>query len=278
MRTIATSAYGVGLRTEHLEELAYNSKRDDIDFLELAPENWMSIGGAKKQLLQKIAEKYPLIAHGLSLSLGASVELNIPFLSKVTDFLDDYNIQIYSDHLSFSQDQQGYLYELLPIPRYQDVLPYLVDRIHQVQDITKRPLVLENISYYHTYPDQMPEDQFMIDLLRLSDCKLLLDINNVYVNSVNHNYDPFEFIKRMPTNAISYYHLAGHLKQADNFLLDTHGKNVTPEVLELAKKTIKYHGVKPLLLERDHHVPPLETLCKELSTIKSGIKYGKISA
>ncbi|WP_192482762.1 MULTISPECIES: DUF692 domain-containing protein [Cysteiniphilum] len=272
MRPIAQTAYGIGLRREHLEILACKPKHELINFLELAPENWINMGGTYQCLLQQIASKYPLIAHGLNLSIGSSVALNTSFLKEVKLFLDEYNISIYSEHLSFSQDDKGYLYELLPVPRYKEILGYLADRINQVQDIIQRPLVLENISYYHCYPDQMPEYEFIQELIKLSGCELLLDINNVYVNSVNHNYDALEFVKQMPTKAIRYYHLAGYLKESDTFLLDTHGKEVTPEVLALTQETIKFHGTKPVLLERDNNVPPLEQLCNELLQIKRGIR------
>ncbi|WP_440683522.1 DUF692 domain-containing protein [Cysteiniphilum halobium] len=268
MRSIDHNAYGIGLRNEHLTTLANAPVHKLINFLELAPENWINMGGAYRYLLEKIASKYPLIAHGLSLSIGSSVALNTSFLKEIKLFLDEYNIAIYSEHLSFSNDSKGYLYELLPIPRYKEALSYLAHRIDQVQEIIQRPLVLENISYYHSYPDQMPEYTFIQELIKLSGCQLLLDINNVYVNSVNHNYDALEFITHMPTEAIRYYHLAGHLKKSDRFLLDTHGKEVTPEVLKLAQQTIQLHGNKPLLLERDNNTPPLSQLCNELLKIK----------
>ncbi|WP_440994453.1 DUF692 domain-containing protein [Cysteiniphilum litorale] len=273
MRSIAQSDYGIGLRHEHLQTLADEPVHELIDFLELAPENWINMGGSYHHLLEKIADKYPLVAHGLSLSIGSSVKLNTSFIKEIKLFLDQYNITVYSEHLSFSQDNTGYLYELLPIPRYKEALSYLANRIDQVQTIIKRPLVLENVSYYHSYPDQMPEHEFIQELIKLSGCQLLLDINNVYVNSVNHNYNALDFIKHMPSKAISYYHLAGHLKEHGDFLLDTHGTEVTSEVLALTQETIKLHGNKPILLERDNNVPPLNQLCDELLKIKQEVHH-----
>lgn len=267
MRTITPLSKGIGLRNEHMDILCQQPSHDGIDFLELAPENWMNIGGVKQQALECIAEKYPLVAHGLSLSIGDAQPLNIDFIKQVGGFLDRYNIDIYSEHLSFSRDQNGYLYDLLPIPRHKENLMYLSDRINTVQDILQRPLVLENISYYYNYPDEIPEAEFFSLLVEKTNCELLLDINNAYVNANNHQYDALEMIKGLPSEAICYFHIAGHLKQDDNSLLDTHGKEVTKDVIDLAKSVIDYHGPRAMLLERDHFVPSLEDLTQELNNI-----------
>ncbi|AMG05195.1 DUF692 domain-containing protein [Vibrio mimicus] len=271
MRAIAHTSKGIGLRSEHVDVLCQLSEHPDIDFLELAPENWMNMGGLKREQLQQIAKHYPLIAHGLSLSIGDCQPLNKAFVKKVAAFLDEFNIDIYSEHLSFSRDAQGYLYELLPIPRYKESIAYLVDRIHCVQDIVQRPLVLENISYYHSYGKEIPEGEFIAEIVERSGCQLLIDINNVYVNSRNHSYCPFDMLATLPSEAICYYHIAGHLKEREDFLLDTHGKPVQQEVIDLARYAYAQQGSRPLLLERDHHVPPLVVLTEELRTIHHDI-------
>lgn len=266
MRPIIT-AKGLGLRTEHIDELCRRPPLAAIDFLELAPENWMNMGGYKRACLDNLAEKYPLFAHGLSLSIGDTQALNIPFIERIGAFLTEYNIAVYSEHFSFSRDKQGYLYDLLPLPRHAANIPYFVDRIKQAQDILRRPLILENISFYHAYPDEMPEAEFLSLIVEKSNCQLLLDINNVYVNSHNHNYDPWCMIKALPSQAIAYYHIAGHYKNNADFILDTHGLAVDPAVVALAQKTLQYHGVRPLLLERDHNLPPVDELCAELTAV-----------
>lgn len=271
MRPINNTSKGIGLRNEHIDLLCQSPAISGIDFLELAPENWMNIGGQKREYLQDIAKIYPLIAHGLTLSIGDSQPLNKNFIREVASFLDEFGIDIYSDHLSMSRDKQGYLYDLLPIPRRKENIPYLVDRIHCVQDIIQRPLVLENISYYHNYGNEMPEGEFFSEIISRSECKLLLDINNVYVNSHNQGYCPYTMLSDLPSDEIAYYHIAGHLEDKDNFLLDTHGKSVQAEVIDLAKHTFKVHGSKPLLLERDNNLPPLDELTKELNAIHSSI-------
>lgn len=269
MRTIASSAKGIGLRTEHISDLCQSPKLAGIDFLELSPENWMDIGGRKAEALDNIAEKYPLVAHGLGLSIGDTQPLNIEFIKRIRVFLDRYDIDVYSEHLSFSRDQQGYLYDLLPIPRHKENVHYIAEKINRVQDIIGRPLAIENITYYHTYNNEMPEQYFFDSLVKKTQCEILLDINNVYVNSQNHNYDGLSFVRDLPKKSISYYHIAGHLKQHNDFLLDTHGKTVAPEVIELGKAIFKSCGVRPLLLERDHHIPPLTELCNEANNIHS---------
>ena len=267
MRTITPFSKGIGLRNEHMDILCQQPANSEIDFLELAPENWMNIGGVKQEALELIAEKYPLVAHGLSLSIGDAQPINKEFVKQVGAFLDKFNIEIYSEHLSFSRDSKGYLYDLLPIPRHRENLNYLSDRINAVQDILQRPLVLENISYYYRYPGDIAEAEFFSQLVENTQCEILLDINNVFVNATNHGYNALEMIKGLPSKAIRYFHIAGHLKQEDNFLLDTHGKDVCAEVIELAKDVFDFHGPRPLLLERDHFLPSLDELTQELGQI-----------
>ncbi|ENM5757629.1 DUF692 domain-containing protein [Vibrio mimicus] len=271
MRTITNTSKGIGLRSEHVDLLCQLREHPDIDFLELAPENWMNIGGLKREQLKQITQYYPLIAHGLSLSIGDCQPLNKALVKNIATFLDEFNIDVYSEHLSFSRDEQGYLYELLPIPRYRENIAYLVERIECVQDILQRPLVLENISYYHTYGNEIPEGEFIAEIVDRSGCQLLLDINNVYVNSRNHGYCPFKMLATLPSEAICYYHIAGHLKESEYFLLDTHGKPVQKDVVDLARYAYFQHGSHPLLLERDNHVPPLLVLTEELRDIYQDI-------
>lgn len=208
MRPISSRSRGIGLRQEHLDALCSGTIRPGIDFLELAPENWMAIGGAKRAQLHQLAERYPLVAHGLSLSLGDCQPLNRTLLGQIRTFLDEFGIEIYSEHLSFSRDEQGYLYELLPVPRQWENIPYLAERIEQVQEALARPLVLENISYYHGYGHEMPEENFLAELVARSGCELLLDINNVFVNSRNHGYCPKRMSAGLPGSAIRYFHIA----------------------------------------------------------------------
>ncbi|MEO7470234.1 MAG: DUF692 domain-containing protein [Sphingobium limneticum] len=271
MRQLTVHGRGIGLRSEIAATLSCASPHPGIDFLEIAPENWMGIGGRRRAQLDSIADSYPLVAHGLSLSIGDTEPLNHAFVRDVRRFLDDYGIAIYSEHLSLSRDGTGYLYDLLPIPRRTENIDYLADRIARVQDITGRRLTLENVSYYHDYGAQMPEEDFLSALVQRSGCGILLDINNVYVNLRNHGIDGATFIRGLPGEAITYCHIAGHLECEGGFLLDTHGTPVVEPVIALGQLAWETHGPRPLLLERDNFVPTLETLVDELATIHNAL-------
>jgi uncharacterized protein len=259
---------GVGLRSELVQDLCTQPRREGLDFLELAPENWLGIGGRKRDQLDVIAGEYPLVAHGLSLSIADTEPLNIGFIKDVRRFLDDYKIEIYSEHLSLSRDSSGYLYDLLPAPRRAANIEYLSSRIKQVQDLTDRRLVLENVSYYHRYDNQMPEGEFLAEVADRSGCGLLLDINNAYVNGRNHAEDALAFVRSLPSEAVAYYHIAGHLELDDGMILDTHGTPVVGDVVRLGHEVWTLHGPRPLLLERDNFVPSLDELVREVGDIQ----------
>ena len=257
---------GLGLRDELIDDLL-TGEHPQLDFLELAPENWMQLGGRKAIQLKNIANKYPLVAHGLSLSIGDTAPLNKSFIQQIKQFLSDYDIKIYSEHLSFGRDRKGYLYDLLPVPFYPENIAYLSKRILAVQELLGMRLALENISYYHHYPDNISEIEFITTLLKSADCDVLLDVNNVYVNSQNHGYDPYAFISALPPARVRYIHIAGHAKQTNNSILDTHGRAVSQKVWELLAHAYAHLGLRPTLLERDHFIPALSELKQELTHI-----------
>lgn len=274
MRAISNAAMGIGLRSEHVSTLCAAPPHQSIGFLEFTVDNWMDAGGIKENSLDALAEKYSLIAHSLSLSIGDMQPLNREYLHAIRRFLERYQVTVYSDHLCFSRDEQGYLYDLLPVPRVKKMIGYLAARIDEAQDILQRPLVLENISAYHQYDGDMPELEFWLQLLEKSPCELLLDINNLYVNSCNHGFDPYAFIKALPGQRIRYCHIAGHVQEGE-VMLDTHSRPVAQEVLDLAAYTWACHGSRPLLLEWDHDLPSLPVLCAELVSIEQSITTGR---
>lgn len=257
---------GLGFRREMQEELD-ELLASDIDFVEIAPENWMRLGGQFEKTLSKVSERKPLACHGLSLSIGSPDSLDIEFLKELKVFLDKYKVEIYSEHLSYCS-ANGHMYDLMPIPFTQEAVDYVADRVKQVQDVLERPLVLENVSYYLTADNELTEVEFTEAVLEQSGCQLLLDVNNVYVNSINHNYDPISFIKAMPTDKIRYCHIAGHYDEADDLKVDTHGADVIDNVWQLLKKTYDIHGVFPTLLERDFNIPPVEELLLEVTKMR----------
>ena len=258
---------GLGLRQEFFDQLLQN--QSGVDFIEIAPENWIGIGGKRKYLLEQYRQAFPIALHGLSLSIGSAAPLNINFIKQIKTFMHEHDINIYSEHLSYCGDAQGYLYDLLPLPFSQEMIKHVVARIKQVQDILERSIVLENVSYYATPSQELSEIDFLNAVLTESGCELLLDVNNVYVNSVNHDYNPQAFIDQIDPRKIHYIHIAGHWQKSDNLIIDTHGSDVIDEVWQLLAYTYQKHGLFPTLLERDFDLPTLPSLKKELSTIRT---------
>jgi len=222
---------GLGLRRALLNMLR-DAPSGDFDFLEVAPENWIGIGGAHGDALQSLAERYPLSCHGLSLSLGGSAALDTDFLQQIRGFLDRFNVPFYSEHLSYCSDD-GHLYDLLPLPFTEEAVLHVAARIRCAQDILGRRLAVENVSYYAAAHQDMDELAFTNAVLREADCDLLLDVNNVYVNSVNHGFDPKAFLAGVEPGRVIAMHVAGHYDEADDLIIDSHGAAVKPVVWSL---------------------------------------------
>ncbi len=256
---------GLGLRREMLSEFCQQLP-DGIDFLEVAPENWIPLQGRFKRQFTELTVRHPFVCHGLSLSLGSPDPLDIPFLKRLKGFFDEHQIAAYSEHLSYCS-ADGHLYDLLPIPFTEEAVDYVAARIAQVQDILERPLAVENVSFYAKPSDEMTELEFTQAVLAKADCKLLLDVNNVYVNSVNHSYCPYDFIAQLPSERILYGHIAGHYNEADDLIVDTHGADVIEPVWQLLAHAYRCHGVFPTLLERDFNIPSTAKLLEEVSHI-----------
>ena len=257
---------GLGLRREMLPSLLPNLP-SEVDFWELAPENWIPMGGKFARQLRDCPSQATTIAHGLSLSIGSPDPLDIQFVKAVKTFLDDHNIQLYSEHLSYCSSE-GHLYDLLPIPFTEEAVQHVVDRIKRVQDIIERPLVLENVSYYYKPHGQLTELEFILAVLDGADCQLLLDVNNLYVNSINHQYDAAQFLQALPSSRIALGHIAGHFDESEALKIDTHGDAVCEPVWSLLAQAYAVHGVFPTLLERDFNLPPMAELLGEVSRIK----------
>ncbi len=257
---------GLGLRRELIPSLK-TAVPNAIQFFELAPENWMEMGGSSAKNLRFFSERYRLTCHGLSLSLGGPQPLNEVFLTRVKRFLREHDVALYSEHLAYTTDE-GYLYDLLPIPFTSEAVRYVAERIKRTQDILERRIAVENASYYVEAPiSEMSELEFVNAVLSEADCWLHLDVNNVYVNSVNHAFDPLTFLRGLPAERVVYLHMAGHYKEADDLLVDTHGADVIDQVWSLLGVTYALFGAKPTLLERDYNIPPLKDLALEVERI-----------
>lgn len=261
---------GIGYRKDFAEE--WNEKPQILqpDFIEVAPENWIDIGGRWKQLFDKKLKDYPLFTHGLSLSIGSPDELDFNFLKKIKHFLKETNARFYSEHLSFSKCDNAHLYDLLPIPFTEDAVKHVSPRIKQVQDFLERPLVIEIVSYYSPLAAEMKEIDFINAILNESNCLLLLDVNNVYVNAFNHQFDAKEFIQQLPKEKVAYIHMAGHLQVDDDLIIDTHGEPIIDPVYELFEYTLNWlQKPVPVLLERDFNIPEMSEMQNEINQLKS---------
>ena len=264
--SLALHGAGLGLRREHLATLE-QAVPDCIQFFEVAPENWIGMDNTSRQRLRALTERYPLVCHGLSLSLGGLTPLNVELLRNIKQFMHVHNAPLYTEHLAWCSDH-GQLYDLLPLPFTDDAVKHVAARIRQTQDILEQRIGIENASFYLQAPlNDMDETTFMNAVLTEADCLLHLDVNNVYVNSVNHGYDPYTFLQRLPPERVVYLHMAGHYQQAADLLIDTHGEAVIDPVWELLAFTYQRFGVFPTLLERDYLIPPLAELLPEVARI-----------
>lgn len=258
---------GLGLRRSFMQELAAGTFTDFPDFFEIAPENWMGMGGRYGRSLRQFTERYPIACHGLSLSIGGPRPLDATFLKDLRGFLDTHQIRLYSEHLSYTTDD-GQLYDLLPIPFTLEAARYVADRVTQVQDVLGRRIALENVSYYAAPGQEMSELDFLLEVLTRADCDLLPDVNNIYVNSINHGYDATAFLDALPAGKVTYIHIAGHYEEAPDLLVDTHGADVIPQVWQLLDRAYQRMGKVPTLLERDFNIPSLPVLLQEMGQIR----------
>ncbi|TCO77860.1 DUF692 domain-containing protein [Chromatocurvus halotolerans] len=266
-QTPALSGAGLGLRRALTGPLL-SVDNDRPDFLEVAPENWIRAGGRCRRDLDALAERYSLASHGLSLSIGSPDPLDADLLDSLRQFIDRYNIRYYTEHLSYCSEA-GHLYDLLPMPFCEEAVYYVAARIRQVQEHLGQRIGMENISYYADFGDGMSESDFISAVANEADCDILLDVNNVYVNSINHRYDPRAFIDSLPLSRVKYLHVAGHYDEDADLKIDTHGAAVIDPVWELLEYTYRMTGPLPTLLERDFNLPPLGELMQEVSRVRS---------
>lgn len=260
--------FGLGLRTEHYAEIA-----DPLsplpaalrpDWLEVISENYLVAGGMPLQHLLRIRRDYPMVMHGVSMSIGSADPLNLAYLRELKALAERVEPAWVSDHLCWTGVDHRNLHDLLPMPYTEAALQHLLPRIDEVQTLLQRPLVLENVSSYLRFAaDEMSEAEFVAELLRRSGCYLLLDVNNVYVSSRNHGFDARDYIDRLPPEQIVQIHLAGHEDRGD-CLVDTHDHPVSDAVWQLYAYTLMRVGERPTMIERDDKIPPLLDLLQEL--------------
>ncbi|MFY8136380.1 MAG: DUF692 domain-containing protein [Aquimonas sp.] len=261
----ALSLCGLGLRRPLLDELlALPAGR--VGFLEIAPDNWIGVGGKRREALDALRERFPIFAHGLSLSLGGPEPFDTNYLARLRAFLDALGCPLYSEHLSYCSDE-GQLYDLLPMPFTEEAVRHVAARIGEVQDALGRRIAIENISYYAAPYQAMTEIDFLRAVLNEADCDLLLDVNNIHVNSINHGYDALAFLRALPAERVASLHVAGHYVEAPDLIIDTHGAAVIDPVWALLDAAYAHCGLKPTLLERDFNFPPMGELLGEVDRI-----------
>ncbi len=266
---------GLGFRREIADDF-FGQTLLQPDFIEAAPENWIDLGGYWGDVFRRATDRYPLILHGLSLSIGSPEEPDWSFLRKVKKMIRQYDVKIYSEHLSFAKLDNAHLYDLLPVPFRRDAVKHIVKRIEQVQDFLKMQLTLENVSYYTPVAAEMPEAGFINEIVSASGCGLLLDVNNVYVNAHNHGYDAKAFIDQMPLDKVNYFHMAGHLQVSPDLIIDTHGEAIIDPVYDLFDyTTAKMEKSVPVLLERDFNFPEKEELALEMKKLRDILTKNK---
>lgn len=265
--SLPVTGAGLGFRRDMVPELR-KAVPEAVGFFEVAPENWMDIGGRFERDFREFSEQHDFTTHGLSLSLGSPSPLDEDFVLRIKRFLDTHQIRYYTEHLSYCSDD-GHLYDLMPIPFTDEAVDYVAARVRRVQELLERRIAIENVSYYAAPGAQMSELEFVNAVVAAADCDLLLDVNNVYVNSINHRYDPKAYIDGVDPARVRYMHIAGHYDEAEDLRVDTHGSDVCEDVWGLLDHAYARFGVLPTLLERDFNIPPMAELVVELERIRS---------
>jgi uncharacterized protein (UPF0276 family) len=258
--------FGLGLRVDHYEAILADNP--PVDWFEALTENYLVPGGKPLDYLMRIRERYPMVMHGVSLSIGSTQPLDRNYLSQLKALAARVEPQWVSDHLCWTGIAGRNMHDLLPLPYTEEALANVVERVRTVQDILGRRILLENVSSYVTYRDsQVTEWEFLSEIARRADCLILLDVNNIYVSSVNHEFDPLDYLNAIAVDRVQQIHLAGHENHGD-YLVDTHDHPVPDPVWELYSAAVRRFGSVSTMIERDANIPPLEELCAELDAAR----------
>jgi uncharacterized protein (UPF0276 family) len=259
--------FGLGLRVDHYEAIL--AGRPPVDWFEVLTENYLVPGGKPLDYLMRIRERYPLAMHGVSLSIGSTAPLNREYLRQVKALAARVEPEWVSDHLCWTGVAGRNTHDLLPLPYTGEAVDHVVARVRTVQDVLERRILLENVSSYVSFRDApLTEWEFLAEIAERADCLILLDVNNIYVSAVNHEFDPLEYLAGVPAARVQQIHLAGHEDHGD-YLVDTHDHPVRSAVWELYAATVRRLGPVSTMIERDDHIPPLAELCAELDEARS---------
>lgn len=255
--------YGLGLRRQHYKEVL--ATRPEVDWFEAISENYMDAGGSPRHFLERVRERYPVVLHGVSLSIGSVDPLNMTYLHRLRKLIDDIQPEWVSDHLCWTGVDHTNLHDLLPLPYTEESIAHVAERVSRVQEFLGRRILLENVSSYVSYSlSQMSEWEFLSAVAERADCLLLLDINNIYVSAFNHGFDPLRYIEGVPPQRVQQFHLAGHTHNGDH-IIDTHDQPIVDPVWQLYSAAVRRFGPVSTMIERDDHIPPLAELLAELA-------------
>ena len=259
---IPSLGFGLGLRVEHYDEIL--ASQPPIDWLEILSENYMIPGGRPLRYLERMRERYPLVMHGVSLSIGSADPLNHDYLVRLKKLADAIAPAWISDHLCWTGTDQKNLHDLMPLPYTDEAVEHVVSRVRQVQDYLGRRILLENVSSYVAFHESsLAEWEFLAEIAERADCLILLDVNNIYVSAHNHGFDAQAYLAGIPVGRVQQIHLAGHENQG-GLIIDTHDAPIIDPVWELYADAISRFGPVSTMIERDDHIPPLTELIAEL--------------
>lgn len=265
-RNLPYLGFGLGLRTDHYQDIIEH--RPAIDWFEIITENYLVPGGKPRYYLDKVKEHYPIVMHGVSMSLGSTDPLDMDYLKQVKALAEHVEAKWLSDHLCWTGVQQKNMHDLLPLPYTEEALKHVAGKIKQAQDFLGRQILIENVSSYLTYSSsEMTEWDFLREIALEANCLILLDINNIYVSSFNHGFDPKAYLAAIPPHLVQQFHLAGHTNNGDH-IIDTHDHPVIDPVWELYASALNHFGKVSTMIERDDHIPPLHELLQELEQAK----------
>ena len=268
MSSFCATGVGLGLRSPFIARVAAGEAAGRVKFFEISPENYMHRGGRAPKRLDRVAEDFPVLSHGLMMSLGGTDAFDDEYFRTLREFLDRYDSPWHSDHLCWSGMDGAVLHDLLPIPFTTQAAKRVARRVQEAQDRLGRPMAVENISWYlQVGAPQKDEPEFVAEVLERADCGLLLDVNNVFVNGLNHGFDPYDWLAKVPLERVVQLHVAGHEPWDETLVLDTHGADVRREVFALMEWVIERTGPKPVVLERDNNIPALSTLLDEVAEL-----------
>lgn len=259
--------YGLGLRTDHYEDVL--TQKPDVDWFEILSENYMVEGGKPLHYLDSIRKDYPMVMHGVSMSIGSVEPLNQNYLRQLKALMQRVEPMWISDHLCWTGVDGINLHDLMPMPYTEEAVQHIVDRVGQVQDYLGRRILLENVSSYLTYSDsQMSEWDFLSEVAQRADCLILLDINNIYVSAYNHQFDPQTYLEAIPVERVYQFHLAGHTQEQD-LIIDTHDQPIADPVFQLYAHAVARFGKVSTMIERDDNIPTLPVLLEELAQVRA---------